>query len=116
MLRGSAGSGQTGRQGNQPVPIGSQPLLEPLSPIACQVAAEAFHREAKAVQTKSSGADLVTETDKKVEEMIFSFLRQKFPSHRLARERTLPCTIMARHYRSVAIITISVKQTIYSCA
>jgi fructose-1,6-bisphosphatase/inositol monophosphatase family enzyme len=33
------------------------------------------------VQTKASSADLVTETDKQVEELIFSFLREKFPSH-----------------------------------
>ena len=39
-------------------------------------------RENKAVQTKTSGADLVTETDKQVEQLIFSFLKERFPSHR----------------------------------
>ena len=36
----------------------------------------------KNVQTKSSMADLVTETDKKVEQLIFSFLRERFPHHK----------------------------------
>lgn len=49
--------------------------------VSVQVANEAFQREKKDVKTKSSGADLVTETDKKVEDLIFSFLREKFPSH-----------------------------------
>ena len=49
--------------------------------LALQVAIAAFHRDDKAIQIKSSGCDLVTETDKKVEELIFSFLREKFPSH-----------------------------------
>jgi fructose-1,6-bisphosphatase/inositol monophosphatase family enzyme len=48
---------------------------------AAKVARAAFEREDKAVQTKASSADLVTETDKQVEELIFSFLREKFPSH-----------------------------------
>ena len=46
-----------------------------------QVAGAAFVRD-KSVQTKSSGADLVTETDKQVEQLIFSFLRTKFPEHK----------------------------------
>ncbi len=34
------------------------------------------------VETKASSADLVTETDKQVEELILSELKQKFPSHK----------------------------------
>ena len=44
-------------------------------------ASAAVVREKK-VQTKSSLADLVTETDKKVEQLIFSFLKEKFPHHK----------------------------------
>ena len=44
-------------------------------------ASAALVRE-KSVQTKSSVADLVTETDKKVEQLIFSFLREKFPNYK----------------------------------
>ena len=47
-----------------------------------QVASAAFQRENKSVQTKTSSSDLVTETDKIVEELIFSFLRERFPTHR----------------------------------
>ena len=49
--------------------------------VCVQVASAAFQRE-KAVETKSSSVDLVTETDKKVEQLIFSFLREQFPAHR----------------------------------
>ena len=46
-----------------------------------QIAQDALHRE-KQVDEKISTADLVTETDIKVEKMIFSELRQKFPTHK----------------------------------
>ena len=47
----------------------------------CQEIREAFSKK-KEVLTKTSYADLVTETDSKVENMIIGFLRKKFPSHR----------------------------------
>jgi len=45
-----------------------------------QVACEALHHD-KSVLIKSSAADLVTETDKKVEELIISNLKKRFPAH-----------------------------------
>lgn len=42
---------------------------------------EAFHKE-KAIDTKTCGTDLVTETDKYVEELIIGTLLEKFPTHR----------------------------------
>ena len=44
-------------------------------------------KEEKRVELKSSIADLVTETDQKVEQMIISTLKEKFPSHRYAKAR-----------------------------
>jgi fructose-1,6-bisphosphatase/inositol monophosphatase family enzyme len=38
--------------------------------------------EEKRVSTKTSAADLVTETDHRVEDLIVSELRKRFPSHR----------------------------------
>ena len=46
-----------------------------------QVVYEAFHKE-KTIDTKSCGTDLVTETDKQVEDFIIGSLKEKFPSHR----------------------------------
>lgn len=42
----------------------------------------------KAVLTKSSFADLVTETDKHVEEVVIGFLRDKFPTHSFIGEES----------------------------
>ena len=42
---------------------------------------EAFHKE-KTIDTKSCGTDLVTETDKQVEDLIIGTLKENFPSHR----------------------------------
>lgn len=42
---------------------------------------EAFHKE-KAIDTKTCGTDLVTETDKYVEDLIIGTLQEKFPTHR----------------------------------
>jgi len=47
----------------------------------CQEIQEAFAKK-KEVSTKSTYADLVTETDTKVENMVIGFLRKKFPNHR----------------------------------
>ena len=47
---------------------------------AGKVALEGFTRD-KVVATKTTQADLVTETDKRVEDLIRSSLQQQFPSH-----------------------------------
>ncbi len=49
--------------------------------ISTQIAKEAASSITK-VETKESSSDLVTETDKQVEDLVLSELRQKFPSHR----------------------------------
>jgi len=41
----------------------------------------------KNVLTKSTFADLVTETDKNVEDLIIGYLRKKFPTHRCVYSR-----------------------------
>ena len=46
-----------------------------------QMIREAFKQE-KRIQIKSSIADLVTETDKKVEQLIISAVKEQFPTHR----------------------------------
>lgn len=38
-------------------------------------------KEDRVAEAKESTSDLVTETDKKVEELIISTLRQQFPKH-----------------------------------
>ena len=50
-----------------------------------QVAHKALHRD-KAVTEKSSSTDMVTETDREVEKLIVSTLKQKFPAHRWVSE------------------------------
>nr|XP_056710329.1 inositol monophosphatase 2 [Euleptes europaea] len=52
---------------------------------AGQVIRKAFTEE-KQVSTKTSAADLVTETDHFVENLIVSSLKEKFPSHRFIAE------------------------------
>jgi len=47
----------------------------------CQEVRDAFGKK-KEVSTKTAYADLVTETDTKVENMIIGFLQKKFPTHR----------------------------------
>ena len=47
-----------------------------------QVIQDAFKKE-KTIDTKSSAADLVTATDQAVEKMAFSFIRKKYPKHKL---------------------------------
>ena len=46
-----------------------------------QMIREAFKQE-KRIQIKSGIADLVTETDKKVEQLIISAVKEQFPTHR----------------------------------
>ena len=46
-----------------------------------KVAHDALHKE-KSIETKESIVDLVTETDKEVEELIMSTLRRHFPAHK----------------------------------
>ncbi|XP_067834356.1 inositol monophosphatase 2-like [Heptranchias perlo] len=55
---------------------------------AGQIIREALRNE-KRVQTKSSAADLVTETDQIVENLIISTLKKKFPSHRFIGEESV---------------------------
>ncbi|XP_058944165.2 inositol monophosphatase 1 [Pocillopora verrucosa] len=55
---------------------------------AGQVVFEAFHKE-KNIDTKSCGTDLVTETDKYVEELIIGTLAEKFPSHSFIGEESV---------------------------
>uniref|UniRef100_A0A8C9GQA7 Inositol-phosphate phosphatase n=1 Tax=Piliocolobus tephrosceles TaxID=591936 RepID=A0A8C9GQA7_9PRIM len=67
--------------------------------------------EEKRVSTKTSAADLVTETDHLVEDLIISELRERFPSHRFIAEeapRTNPgeteiCDLSAREYKIVVL-------------
>jgi len=49
---------------------------------------EAFHRP-KNVEVKSGPNDLVTETDKAVEKMVFSAIHDKFPTHKTIGEETV---------------------------
>ncbi|KAJ7364963.1 Inositol monophosphatase 2 [Desmophyllum pertusum] len=55
---------------------------------AGKVVYEAFHKE-KTIDTKSCGTDLVTETDKYVEELIIGTLSEKFPSHSFIGEESV---------------------------
>ncbi|XP_039610265.1 inositol monophosphatase 1-like [Polypterus senegalus] len=55
---------------------------------AGEVICEAFENN-KSVMLKSSPADLVTETDRKVEEMIISSIEKKFPDHRFIAEESV---------------------------
>ncbi|XP_013381381.1 inositol monophosphatase 1 [Lingula anatina] len=55
---------------------------------AGQVIKEAFQRKDKGLSTKSTSADLVTVTDRKVEDMAFTLLREKFPHHSFIGEET----------------------------
>lgn len=74
---------------------GSELPLQEYLQAAVQVALDAGQiiREAlrieKRVQTKSSAADLVTETDQLVEKLIISTLHTKFPSHRFIAEESV---------------------------
>ena len=74
------------------------PLLEEVSLIhsLIQIAYGAYHRD-KDVQTKESTADLVTETDKKVEELIISELKQRFPTHRCVVNCDRICPLLCRY-------------------
>ena len=47
-----------------------------------QIAREALEKEHREAEAKESTSDLVTETDKKVEELIISSLQQRFPKHK----------------------------------
>ena len=42
----------------------------------------------KSVETKQSFADLVTETDKNVEQFVFTELKKKFPDHKFIGEES----------------------------
>ncbi|XP_030630547.1 inositol monophosphatase 1-like [Chanos chanos] len=55
---------------------------------AREVILDAFKTQ-KAVMLKSSPADLVTETDQRVEKMIISAIRQKYPTHKFIGEESV---------------------------
>lgn len=55
---------------------------------AGEVIRNAFWKE-KTVDTKCSAADLVTATDKAVEKLCFSLIKDKYPDHRLVGEETV---------------------------
>lgn len=48
---------------------------------SCQVIREALQKDIN-VMEKSSPVDLVTETDQRVEQLIISSIKEKFPTHR----------------------------------
>jgi len=49
---------------------------------------EAISDRDKSVQEKESAVDLVTETDKAVEKLLFDGLRQKYPNHKFIGEES----------------------------
>ena len=68
-----------------------------------QVAHKALHRD-KAVTEKSSSTDMVTETDREVEKLIVSTLKQKFPAHRWVSE-----TKCVSLFRSISSTTVFIQ-------
>ena len=50
--------------------------------IILQLVRDAFQQPMDRVETKSSNTDLVTETDRAVEDLIIKELSSKFPSHK----------------------------------
>ena len=49
----------------------------------------AFHVTNKSTETKETFGDLVTQTDKDVEKLVFSELRKEFPSHHFIGEESV---------------------------
>ncbi|XP_066934061.1 inositol monophosphatase 1-like [Clytia hemisphaerica] len=64
---------------------------------AGSVIANVFQETKQNVQTKANCADLVTETDKAVEKLIFDYLRTKFPSHSFIGEESVSDGAMQCH-------------------
>ncbi|KAI0225001.1 Inositol monophosphatase 1 [Lamellibrachia satsuma] len=62
-------------------------LVQDVARQAGEMIREAFKQE-KQVQIKSSMADLVTESDKKVEQLIISTVKDKFPTHSFIGEES----------------------------
>jgi inositol-phosphate phosphatase / L-galactose 1-phosphate phosphatase len=63
--------------------------------VIARVAAEAAGKkiksaflEAKVITSKSSTADIVTETDKKCEDLVFEMIRKQFPTHKYIGEES----------------------------
>ncbi|KAK7481662.1 hypothetical protein BaRGS_00027035 [Batillaria attramentaria] len=54
---------------------------------AGEVIRDAFNKE-KMIDTKSCAADLVTVTDQAVEKLVFSLIREKYPTHKFIGEET----------------------------
>ncbi|KAK2185981.1 hypothetical protein NP493_215g03009 [Ridgeia piscesae] len=63
-------------------------LVQDVARKAGEMIREAFKQE-KQVSTKSSLADLVTESDKKVEQLIISTVKDKFPTHSFIGEESV---------------------------
>lgn len=63
-------------------------LVQDVARKAGEMIREAFKQE-KRVSTKSSMADLVTESDKKVEQLIISTVKDKFPTHSFIGEESV---------------------------
>jgi len=55
----------------------------------CGILVKNAYSEKKNITLKSSAADLVTETDQKVEEIIISNLKKKYPDHRFIGEESV---------------------------
>lgn len=65
-----------------------QQMQSAVKPVCfCQVIHEALKKDIN-VMEKSSPVDLVTETDQRVEQLIISSIKEKFPSHRWVSIRT----------------------------
>eukprot|EP01100_Stratorugosa_tubuloviscum_P008237 TRINITY_DN342_c0_g2_i1.p1 TRINITY_DN342_c0_g2~~TRINITY_DN342_c0_g2_i1.p1 ORF type:complete len:288 (+),score=168.57 TRINITY_DN342_c0_g2_i1:57-920(+) len=62
---------------------------------AGQVIREAYLKPIVSLQTKTTNVDLVTETDKKAEEVIIAIIKEKFPDHFIIGEESVsdgaPC-------------------------
>jgi fructose-1,6-bisphosphatase/inositol monophosphatase family enzyme len=52
---------------------------------------EAFHKP-KTLTVKGEDTDLVTETDKAAENIVMTYLKEKFPSHRFIGEEVRSCS------------------------
>lgn len=74
---------------------------------SCQVIREALQKDID-VMEKSSPVDLVTETDQRVEQLIISSIKEKFPTHRCPGDGDSDPSPVVAHTESrlfVAVIT-----------
>ncbi|XP_071812764.1 inositol monophosphatase 1-like [Apostichopus japonicus] len=79
---------------NKDINMGSDYNIEEFIKTAEELAREAgvlvrdAYKKDKAVESKSCAVDLVTETDTKVEELLISRLRKKYPTHKFIGEES----------------------------